>query len=613
MKSYAALILIITITFLSSLVIIAFGNSIGYLITGACAIALAAFVISILFAWEDIKQVLSKNLNRYSIIMLFFIIIFFLLFSIFLLPKTDLVYFDENIYQGIALNILHNGNALMCWYGTPYVQKCFVNQLDFDPAGWPFLISVSFGLFGISNAVSHSLELFLGAISIIFVFMIASILNERKEFASICAVIFSLVPELFIWSNTLANPDVSFMTFTVLALLLFLIFMKKRNKKTLVPFVFCLIFMVYLRVEAILLVPFFFVVSPTFGDDRIIKTLIAEVKIAHKLFSETGILFLILTSILLVEPQIYTMLATTPELQANAAFYLYPNTPIFSSSYVLPNLSANISFLGGLLKNYPIVFLPNITILALLGALFLLLNRKNKSGLAILLLLLGLFFIYFIFYLFYFAGSVLVGGSVRFFLILYPPLSVLAAFGVLGLGDLIAGLIDKTRYPKRERLRCIICAALILLIFVVPFAYTAPLLINPTYNSYGFPLNNVTDKIQGLNPYTTQYAKNSEDFIQNNYKLVPPNCLVLSEIPSIWFMLNRSASSLPETDIFTNSSYDSYSCYYLDYDFWCTVSPSNTTSCKFYTTNYNLKLVATKSSGRNSNFSIYKILNYAPK
>jgi hypothetical protein len=78
-------------------------------------------------------------------------------------------------------------------------------------------------------------------------------------------------------------------------------------------------------------------------------------------------------------------------------------------------------------------------------------------------------------------------------------------------------------------------------------------------------------------------------------------------------MLNRSSSYLPETDVFTNATYSSYGCYYLDYDFWCTVSPYNTTICKFYTTNYNLKLVATESSGGHSNFSLYKILNYTPK
>ncbi|MCL4382017.1 glycosyltransferase family 39 protein [Candidatus Marsarchaeota archaeon] len=609
MKLYITTSVIIIILIFSFLIISLFENLIGYLITGACALALTAFVVSLLYARRDMKEVLSENLNSYSIIALCLIILFFLLFSIFALPKTELIFFDENIYQGIALNILHSGNALMCWNGTPYVQKCFSTELGFDPGGWPFLISIAFGIFGISNTTSYNLELFLGVLSIISVFLIANLLIKRKELGPISAVIFSFIPEVFIWSKTLANPDMSFMAFAILAMLLFLIFIKRSNKKTLLPFIFCILFAIYLRVEALLLVPFFLVIFLTLGDLGIRKTFNTKIKLLFvKLSSDRNLLFLGMVSIILIEPQLYTMIATTPELQANAAFYLYPNTPIFSSSYVLPNLSANVLFLAGLLKDYPIIFLPNITAFAILGLIFLLFMKKYKSRFAVLLLLFGFFSVYFIFYLFYFSGSVLVGVSVRYFLILYPVLSILAAFGLLGLGDLIIGVFSKGRNQ-----RYLTYSILVFLFFALPFIYTAPILINPTYTYYGFPVNNITANIPGLNPYTTQYAKTSEDFIRSNYKLVPAGCLVLSEVPSLWFMLNRSSSALSETDIFTNASYRNYSCYYLSYDFWCTVSPYNTTVCKFYTTNYKLKLLATESSGGASNFSLYQILNYTKK
>ena len=609
MKLYITTSVIIIILIFSFLIISLFENLIGYLITGACALALTAFVVSLLYARRDMKEVLSENLNSYSIIALCLIILFFLLFSIFALPKTELIFFDENIYQGIALNILHSGNALMCWNGTPYVQKCFSTELGFDPGGWPFLISIAFGIFGISNTTSYNLELFLGVLSIISVFLIANLLIKRKELGPISATIFSFIPEVFIWSKTLANPDMSFMAFAILAMLLFLIFIKRSNKKTLLPFIFCILFAIYLRVEALLLVPFFLVIFLTLGDLGIRKTFNTKIKLLFvKLSSDRNLLFLGMVSIILIEPQLYTMIATTPELQANAAFYLYPNTPIFSSSYVLPNLSANVLFLAGLLKDYPIIFLPNITAFAILGLIFLLFMKKYKSRFAVLLLLFGFFSVYFIFYLFYFSGSVLVGVSVRYFLILYPVLSILAAFGLLGLGDLIIGVFSKGRNQ-----RYLTYSILVFLFFALPFIYTAPILINPTYTYYGFPVNNITANIPGLNPYTTQYAKTSEDFIRSNYKLVPTGCLVLSEVPSLWFMLNRSSSALSETDIFTNASYRNYSCYYLSYDFWCTVSPYNTTVCKFYTTNYKLKLLTTESSGGASNFSLYQILNYTKK
>jgi 4-amino-4-deoxy-L-arabinose transferase-like glycosyltransferase len=599
---------------LSLLLIAAFGGLIGYMITIADSIALIGLVISLILASAEIKEVLSKYVNKYSLIALIFILIFFIAFSIFFLPKTELIFFDENIYQGVALNIMHSGSALQCEYGSAYVQKCFNSLLGFDPGGWPLLLAVAFRSFGISNNTSYNVELLMGVLSIVSVFLISSILTAKKEIGVISAAIFALIPQIFIWSKTLANPDMPFLAFASLTILFFLIFMKKQNKKTLLVTMFCLVFTIYIRVQALLLVPLLIIAFLTLSDAGIISTFKSRMKLLFKkLSTERNLLLIFAVFLILIGPQLYTMVATTSELQANAAFYIYPSTQIFSSSYILPNLSANVSFLSGILNDYPIIFIANITIFALIGVAFLLLQKKEKNRFGMLLFLAALFLLFFIFFLFYFSGSVLVGVSVRYLLILYPTLSILSAFGVLGLGDWLSKLIKKSKRDSNNHIKYIIYAVLITLVFVIPFAYAIPILIKPTYNYYGFPLNNVTSNIQGLNPYTTQYAKNAADFVQNNYQLVPPNCLVLSGVTSMWFMLNRSSSYLPQTDIFTNPNFDKYSCFYLDYGFWCTVSPYNTSICNYYMTNYSMKLVATKNSGGKTNFSLYQILNYTPK
>ncbi len=610
MKLYHIIISAIIAFVIFFLFLGAFGNLIGYMVTAVDAIALICLIAALLMAAGDIKRVFSGQLNRYAIILLCLIIVFFLVFSIFLLPKTELIFFDENIYQGVALNILHSGNALMCEYGTQYVQKCFVNQLGFDPGGWPFILAVAFKFFGIGNNTSYNLELLMGTLSIVSVFLISVILTNRKEIAIASALIFALIPELFIWSKTLANPDLPFLAFAALTVLFFLIFIKRSNKKTLFVVTSSLAFTVYLRVQALLLVPLFLVVFLTLGGHELRETFKSRIKLLFgKLFSDKRLLLILAVFLILIEPELYSMIASRQELQANAAFYLYPNTTIFSTSYISQNLSDNLSFLTGMLKDYPIIFLASITVFAAIGVIFLLLQKKYKNRFGILVLLLGLFLIYFIFFLFYFSGSVLVGVSVRYFLILYPALSILAAFGVFGLGDWLLGIMGK----NSTKIKYSIYAALIFLFFVIPFTYSIPFLANPSFTYFGFPLNNVTSKLPALNPYTNQYSKTSSDFINGNYKLVPSKCLVLSEVPSLWFMLNRSSSYLPETDIFTNSTFSGYGCYYLDYGFWCTVSPYNSTICNFYKTNYKLKLLATQNSGGSANFSLYQIINYTPK
>lgn len=617
MKLNLGIALAIVIVFFASFTLLAiFNAAIGQTVATVDTIALICLIVSVFFARKEIWAVISKQIGKNYIIILAALVLFFLIFSIFFLPKTELIFFDENIYQSIGLNILHSWDAQMCWYGTQFVHKCFYTELGFDPGGWPLMLAIAFGIFGPSNAVSYNLELLLGAASIILVFFVSAILTNRKEAGIISAAIFALIPELFIWSKTLANPDLSFMAFATLTTLFFLIFMKKKSKRTLLPVLFSMTFTTYLRVQALLLLPIFAVVFLTLGENGIKDTLKSRVKFVFAKLSDRDLLIMFIVFALLIAPELYVMIATTPELAANAVFYLYPNTKVFSASYILPGIVANVSFLAGLIRNYPLIFLPEIAVFAIIGAAALLLQKGSKNRFAILLMLLCMFFAYFVFFLFYFSGSVLVGVSVRYLLILYPSLSILGALGVLGLGDFIYGLI-KPRARKRSAQsdragKYMVYSAIILLFFVVPFVFTIPLLRNPSFNYYGFPLNNLTSKIPALNPYTTQYAKNAYDFINDNYELVPTNCLVISETPSVWFMLNRSSGQYAQTDVFTNSSYSNYSCYYLDYGFWCAVSPYNSTVCSFFKSNYKLKLLATHSSGGANNFSLYKILNYTP-
>lgn len=614
MRLNLAIALAIVLPTFLFLVVAVFGNYIGYSITIADSTAIILLIVSIVASRNTIKRAFSKRINWKSIAVLALIVAFFVAFVVLMLPRTELIFFDENIYQGIALNILHNGNSQMCEYGLQFVHKCYANELGFDPAGWPLLLAAAFGIFGPSNAASYNLELLMGVIAIVSVFLAATLLSERKAFGPVAAAVFAFIPELFIWSKTLANPDMPFLAFASLDILFFLIFLKGMNKRTLALLVFALAFTIYIRVQAVLLVLIFIAAFLILGNSGIKDTFKKRMRLlSTKIHNDKEILVIIAIFLLLIVPQAYATIATGPELKANAEFYLYPNTKTFSLSYVSSTFSTNISFLAGLIRDYPIIYIPNLTIFAILGAVVLLFGKKYKNNVAILAFLSMLFFTYFVFFLFYFSGSILVGVSVRYLLVLYPALSMLSAFGILGIGDVIYNAVankNNVRKGRSETFRYVTYVVIVLLFFAVPFAYFAPILINPTFNYYGFPLNNVTSKIQGLNPYTTSYSKTDYDFIKGNYNVVQPRCLVISGVPSVWFMLNRSSSYIAETDVFTNSTFSSYGCYYFDYGFWCTVSPYNTTICNYYMTHYNLRLVATQSSGRSSNFSIYQLVNY---
>jgi hypothetical protein len=585
---------------------------IGYAITLACAITLSAMVVLVVLSRKDIKQVLSRRMNRYSLIALSAIVLFFLIFSVFFLKRTELIFFDEQIYQSIAMNMMNHGNALTCWYGTAQLKECYLSTIGFDPSGWPFLIALASKLFGAGSSTSYALELFIGAASIIIVFLLASVLTRKKEIPIMAAAIFALVPELFVWSKTLANPNMPFMMFATLTLFFFVLFVRKSTKPTLMLAAFSMAFTVYLRVEALLLIPILVIIAFTLSEKGVKETF--KIRMASLLNKDAlGMAVrLSIVFLLLIAPEIIVTVITRQELLQNALSFMDSSTKLFSLSYLPENLLQNVSFFAGRVTEYPIIFLPEIMLFAVIGVASLLSYDKkpHKDGVGVLLLLLLTFLGYFMFYSSYFSGSALSGGGVRFMLITYPQLSILAAFGVCGVSDWIAALANgKGRQSKKQTIwKYGANSVLVIAFFILPFLCAVPFLMHPNYNYADFPI--IPSTIPQNDPYSMMYTNRSLSFIDNNYALVPADCLVFSPSPYLWYGLDRSSATV---SIYNESIPDlkNYSCFALDYGYFCGY-PFNDSACNAMATKYRLKVLATESGDMKSNFSLYQILNYTP-
>lgn len=586
---------------------------IGYTITLVCSIALIGLILFLIRGRNDIKRELSERINKYSLIALFVIVLFFVTFSLFFLKNTELIFFDEQIYQSIALNIINHGNALTCMFGTGYLHSCYVNGIGFDPNGWPFLIAIAFTFFGIGTATAHNLEIFFGASSIISVFLLSSLLTDKKEIPILSALIFTLIPEIFIWSKTLANPNVPFMFFATMSIFFFVLFARTRTKNTLALSLFSIVLAIYLRVEAFLLIPIFVIVFFTFSENGVKETLKNRIKSLKQKNTLSQTIPLLMIFLLLILPEVLVVISTTPELFTNASSFLSHNMGLFSLSYLPKTGYQNILFLFGGIAEYPIFFLPEITVFAILGAIALALRKEKriKNNIGVLLLLLSLFLGYFIFYGIYFSGSALLGGSVRFLLVLYPALAILAAFGLYGLSEMPASLLRK-RHRRSKQLKSVknaICIILIILFFIVPFVYYAvPFLTHPNYSYADFPI--IPNTTSQNDSYAMTYANKSLAFINSNYDLVPTTCLVFSPSPYIWYQLNRSSAYVSEYNA-SNQNITGYRCFILDYSWFCG-NPFNNTICNAILNKYKLKVLATESGDGSSNFSLYQILNYSP-
>ena len=363
----------------------------------------------------------------------------------------------------------------------------------------------------------------------------------------------------------------------------------------------------YIRVEALLLIPIFIIIFFTFGEQSISKSLASRVKAVRNKTTFSKALPLLLVFSILMLPEIYAILATQSILLVNALPFLNSNSQIFAISYLPNNILQNALFLSGGVATYPIIFLPEIGIFAMLGVAYLTLHKEQKGN-SVLLMLLCLFFGYLIFYCLYFSGSALLGGSVRFLLILYPALSILAAFGVYGTSKLISSLFDKSPKNKKLVFQKPTITVLVILFFITPFFYAIPFLTHPNYLYSDFPtIPNTTSQ---SNPYSMMYANRSLTFINENYNLIPSSCLVLSPSPYLWYGLNRSAAYV---NLYNSSDpqLKNYGCFVLDYSYFCG-NPFNNTSCNTILAKYKLKVLATESGDMSTNFSLYQIMNYTP-
>ncbi|MGI0141475.1 MAG: ArnT family glycosyltransferase [Candidatus Micrarchaeales archaeon] len=563
---------------------------IGFIFTAVLAIALASLVISVLVTRKDLARSIAKHIDGRTILVLIGVLLFFLIFSLLFVSPAEQLYFDENIYQGIAMNILAHGNALWCQYGTGYLQTCFSNAVYHDLIGYPFLLSIAFAIFGIGIQTAYAMQLFIGALSIIFFFLLSSMLFDKKSAAVASTIIFSLIPQLFIWSRTQAIPDLALMAFATLTFFLFVLFVRETKLSRFILFMSSLTLTVYMRIEGILLIPIFLILFFVYSDDGIVNTAKHRLKIAiEAINTNTKLLLALLFFIVLIIPDVYYL-----SLQGANPSYGQDGVgqQVFSIANFQSNFPSNVLFFLGnynAVYQFPLVFPVETTALAVVGMIMILISgRKNKFGLLLLpLIWLGA---YHLFYDFFYAGAATFGVDDRFMLQIVPGLALLGGFAVSELGERIGKL------RKSVKLNYLVYGVIMIGAVIYPFITLIP---------------NITLKPSDMPQQTVIY--DALTFFYNNYNKVPTNCLVYTFTPDLWFEFNKSAAQityLSSSDGQFLNNTKSYSCSVVDFGYWCNVPPYRGTTCSDILKNYNLAPLAIQNNtGKGESFAFYQIVN----
>lgn len=572
---------------------------IGYLFTSVYIVLFVGLLASLVFSASEIKKAMKGRISKASILAALLIVAFFVAFSLLYVHPAEQLYFDENIYQGIALNILNNFNALWCQYGTSYVTHCYNNAIYHDPVELSFYLAIAFAAFGASIQTAFGLELAIGAVSVILVFLLASAMFGKKTGIA-SAVVFALLPELFIWSRTMAVPDLALMMFTILAFFAYFIFMNSKRLSTL-AFLLCSIGIVaYMRIEGLLLVPIFIILYLIQSNDSSSIT-----KSLQNDFKRKAAIALVILFIISLIPEIYYVMYELHGLNyGSGSLCGRVSNATFSLSNFNCNISPNVDYFFGAYNAvafFPAYFSVITTAAAIIG--FLLMTLFSKKG-WLPAAVLGIWILaYHVFYDSFYAGSVVYGVDVRFMLVIYPAIAIFAGYAIAHLSASGANFAVKSD-KKAEKGKKIAVATAIYLILITLFAIYP--FISATHNITLPPLQMPQEPM----PYS------ATSFIYNNYQAVPANCLVFSFTPDVWYELNRSAVQIGyfqnENETFVSFE-KNYNCYVLDIGYWCSTGQFKDSVCRTDLQGFNTTQLATSTATSSiGNFSFYRLNNYKP-
>jgi len=375
-------------------------------------IAFGVFVVLAVFALKAVL-ILFAALSRVDRILLAGVALLSFALAFFVAPKTHRIYYDENIYLHIGQSIASNHRAEMVNFGEIRDGRLVVSQAEYNkqPNAYSYLLSLCYRIFGRSENLSFLVNNAIFALSSLVLFGIGYLLTGSSRIGLAAAAVFAVIPQNILWHNT-TSAEPANVLFISLTVFFFLAFLKIGRTRLFFLTVTTACLAAQFRLESIL-------VFPLLG---IFAYLEAPKKIdARRLFFA-----LPLVAVLLFSHVLHILV-----FQGHSWGASQDKLSLF---FVRHNLQTNgLFFLDN--KDFPLI----LTLAAVAAFLF---RKSFKEK----LMLLFWFFLFWGVFLFFYAGSYGYGADVRFALMSFPPLGLLAGMGLSRFEERIAAAL-KIRMP----------------------------------------------------------------------------------------------------------------------------------------------------------------------
>ena len=319
-------------------------------------------------------------------------------------PQTHRIYYDEDIYENVAQNILWMGRAQMCNEGTIEAEtfRCDASEYNKEPNAFPVLLSVVFRLTGVRESASHAVNHVIFALGAVALFWLSAMLSGRASVGIGAALVYTFTPQNLRWGATVAaEPGAA--SFAAVGVGAFVLFCRRPSWRTGVFGASALAFACQFRPESGLVL----------GAAAAVVLFLARDLLRRQALWATALLILVL-----LVPQLAHTWAVRHERWGSG------DGGKFSLAYAKANLGPNVRYYTGG-EDFPRLF----TALALLG---LLRPGRRRESLSILVW----FVLFFAIFVPFYAGSYRYGADVRFSLMSAAPLAALAGAGLGWLFDL---------------------------------------------------------------------------------------------------------------------------------------------------------------------------------
>lgn len=315
-------------------------------------------------------------------------------------PLTNRIYYDEQIYQGIGQNLTDLHLAQMCNDGTVEYGslQCWRGEYNKQPYGYPYLLSVVYRLGGVGYWTGARVNVAVDALFVVLVYTLTRALFEDRRAARAATLIAALIPQQLLWSHT-AAAEPSAAVAGLLAITAAVHFIQTGTTRALLWTVVATVFAMQFRAESILLAPVVALIVARWAP--------AELRTSR--FWLASLLGAVLALALMAH-----LIAVRNEGWGASG-------DRFSLEFLANNIRTNAAFYVADWR-FPALYTA-------LGICALAFSRQRWATLLLFVYFSAFFGVYLLFY----AGSYNYGADVRYSLMTYPPLAVLAGAGAMTL------------------------------------------------------------------------------------------------------------------------------------------------------------------------------------